>query len=283
MKMILGAHMSIQGGLDLALQRGFDVGCDAIQIFSKTSNQWKAKPLQEECIIRFKKKREETGVTPAMIHSSYLINLCTPKDEDWHKSIDAFYVEMERAEALEIPYLVLHPGAHLQSGEEAGIARVAQALNQLHERAAGFQMKVLIELTAGQGTCIGHHFSHVGAIFNQIKEDSRIGVCFDTCHVFAAGYDFRTKEGYDETMALFDKEIGLNRLCAFHLNDCKKDLGCRVDRHDHIGQGKIGLSAFSHLMNDARFVGLPMILETPKGNDCAEDKVNLATLRGLVK
>jgi deoxyribonuclease-4 len=279
---MLGAHMSIQGGLDLALQRGQDAGCDAIQIFSKSSNQWRAKPLQAEEIARFKKKRDETGVTPAMIHSSYLINLCTPKDEDWHKSIDAFYIEMERAEALEIPYLVLHPGAHLQSGEEAGIARAAQALNKLHERAEGFQMKILIELTAGQGTCIGHRFSHVGGILEQVKEDSRVGICFDTCHVFAAGYDFRTREGYEETMALFDKEIGLSRLCAFHINDCKKELGCRVDRHDHIGQGKMGLAPFSHLMNDARFAGLPMILETPKGADCEEDKVNLATLRGLI-
>jgi len=283
MKRVLGAHMSIQGGLDLALQRGQDAGCDAIQLFSKSSNQWKAKPLVEEDIARFKKARVETGVYPAMIHSAYLINLCTPKEEDWNKSLEAFYVEMTRAEALEIPYLVLHPGAHLQSGETAGIARAAQALNLLHERTAGFQMKVLIELTAGQGTCIGHRFSHVGGIFNQIKEDGRVGVCFDTCHVFAAGYDFRTKEGYEETMSLFDKEIGLNRLCAFHINDCKKELGCRVDRHEHIGQGKIGLTAFSHLMNDSRFAGLPMILETPKGEDCAEDKMNLATLRGLIK
>jgi deoxyribonuclease-4 len=281
-RLILGAHMSIQGGLDLALSRGKEAGCDAIQIFSKSSNQWKAKPLQNTEIARFHKARTETGITPVMIHSAYLINLCTPKEYDWQKSVEAFYVEMERAEALGIPYLVLHPGAHLQSGEEAGIARAAQALNLLHERAAGFQVKVLMELTAGQGTCIGHRFSPLGGILNQIKEEGRVGVCFDTCHVFAAGYDFRTKEGYEETISLFDKEIGLSRLCAFHMNDCKKELGCRVDRHDHIGQGKMGLAPFSHLINDSRFIGLPMILETPKGEDCKEDKMNLATLRGLI-
>ncbi len=282
MRWRLGAHMSIAGGLDQSLLRGQKVGCDVIQIFSKSSNQWRAKPLADSEIACFKKTRDETGVDPVMIHSAYLINLCTPKEEEWKKSVDAFYIEMERAEALEIPYLVLHPGAHVGSGEEAGIARAAKALNAVHQQAAGFKLKVLIELTAGQGSCIGHRFEHVAHILEQVEEADRVGVCLDTCHIFAAGYDIRTKEGYDETMALFDKWIGLNRLRAFHLNDCKKELGCRVDRHEHIGQGKMGRMPFSYFMNDDRFAGLPMILETPKGDEMEEDKMNLATLRSLI-
>jgi len=274
--------MSISGGLYHALLAGQTVGCSAIQLFSKSSNQWGAKPLDPSDIAQFKKTREETGIWPAMIHAAYLINLCTPKPDGWQKAVDALYLEMERAEALSVPYLVLHPGAHVGSGEEAGIARAAEALNAVHQRSAGFQLKILIELTAGQGSCIGHRFEHVGKIFDQTHASDRMGVCLDTAHVFAAGYDMRTKEGYEETMTLFDQQIGLKRLLAFHLNDCKKDLGCHVDRHEHIGQGKMGLGPFSHLMNDPRFIGLPMILETPKEENLEEDRMNLAALRGLI-
>lgn len=278
---LLGAHMSVAGGLALALERGKSVDCEVIQIFSKNSNQWKAKPLTVQEIHAFKKMRDETKVFPALVHSSYLINLCTPKDEEWGKSIEAFYIEMERVEALEMPYLILHPGAHVGSGEEAGISRAAEALNLLHERAPGFKMKVLIELTAGQGSCIGSRFEEVAAIFNRLKEPERVGVCFDTCHVFAAGYDLRTREQYEETMSALDRTVGLSRILAFHLNDCKKELGCRVDRHEHIGYGKMGVAPFSYLMNDPRFDGVPMVLETPKGKELKEDVMNLATLRGL--
>lgn len=278
---LLGAHMSVAGGLDQALIRGRAAGCDVIQIFSKNSNQWKAKPLSPEEISNFKKAREETKVFPALVHSSYLINLCSPKEEEWRKSIDAFYIEMERVESLEMPYLILHPGAHLGAGIEAGIAKAAEALNELHVRSAGFKMKVLIELTAGQGSCIGHRFEEVAAILDQIKEPDRIGVCFDTCHAFAAGYDMRTQSDYDETMAALDRTVGLRRVSAFHLNDCKKELGCRVDRHEHIGQGKMGEGAFRFLMNDPRFFGIPMVLETPKGKDLKEDVMNLTLLRSL--
>ena len=278
---ILGAHMSISGGLHQALLAGRDAGCNAIQLFSKSSNQWHAKPLQPDDIACFKKTREETGVWPAMIHAAYLINLCAPQEAAWQKAVDAFYLEMERAEALEIPYLVVHPGAHVGSGEEAGIARAAKALNEVHRRALGFQLKILIELTAGQGSCIGHRFEHVAKIFDQTDQSDRMGVCLDTAHVFAAGYDLQ--ERYEETLHLFDQQIGLERIKAFHINDCKKELGCRVDRHEHIGQGKMGLAPFSHLMNDSRFIGLPMILETPKGENLEEDRMNLATLRGLMQ
>ncbi|MFQ5949642.1 MAG: deoxyribonuclease IV, partial [Nitrospiria bacterium] len=260
---------------------GASAGCDVIQIFSKNSNQWKAKPLTSAEMSRFKKAREETTVQPMMVHSAYLINLCSPRSEDWEKSTEALYIEMERAEALEIPYLVLHPGAHLGTGAAAGIAQAAKALNRLHGRTAGFKMKILIELTAGQGTCVGHRFEEVRAILDLIREPERLGVCFDTCHVFAAGYDIRTRDGYNEVMSELDRTIGLRQIRAFHLNDCKKDLGCRVDRHEHIGQGKMGKEPFDCLMNDPRFYGIPMVLETPKGKDLKEDKINLALLRGF--
>ena len=278
----LGAHMSVAGGLDQALIRGQAVGCDAIQIFSKNSNQWKATPLVASEIDRFKQTRKETGVFPAMVHTSYLINLCSPHDADWQKSTDALCVEMERAEALEIPYAVLHPGAHLGTGAEAGVRRAAAAINAVHAQTSGFQTKILIELTAGQGTCVGHRFEEVGMLLRQIERSAAVGVCFDTCHVFAAGYDLRTPEGYEAVMVELDREVGLDRIWAFHLNDCKKELGCRVDRHEQIGQGKMGEAPFAALLNDRRFVGLPMVLETPKGADGREDVENLARLRRLV-
>jgi len=275
--------MSIAGGLHNAILAGRDAGCGAIQFFSKQSNQWKAKPLTENDIASFKKARHETGVFPATIHAAYLINLATPQQPAWEKAVDAFVNEMERAEALEVPYLVIHPGAHVGSGDEAGIAQAAAAINEAHQRCPRFTMKILLELTAGQGSCIGHRFEHIAGMLNRIKENDRVGVCFDTAHVFAAGYELRTKGGYEESMAQLDTVIGLKRVLAFHINDCKKDLGCRVDRHEHIGQGKMGLAPFSYLMNDARFSGLPMILETPKEDDLAEDRMNLATLRGLIR
>ncbi|HLG22823.1 MAG TPA: deoxyribonuclease IV [Candidatus Manganitrophaceae bacterium] len=278
---LLGAHMSVAGGLDQALIRGKAAGCEVIQIFSKNSNQWKAKPLTSEEISIFIKTRAETKVFPAMVHSAYLINLCSPKEEEWKKSIEAFYVEMERVEALEIPYLVLHPGAHLGTGAAAGIAKAAEALNFLHRRTAGFRMKVLIELTAGQGSCIGHRFEEVAGILERVEDPERVGVCFDTCHAFAAGYDMRTRPLYDETIEALDRTIGLKKVLAFHLNDCKKEIGCRVDRHEHIGQGKMGEAPFSYLMNDSRFFGVPMVLETPKGKDLKEDVMNLTLLRRL--
>jgi len=273
--------MSVSGGLHNAMIEGKRVACDVVQLFSKNSNQWNAKPLSVDDIALFKKTRDETGIVPMMVHSSYLINLCTPIDAAWMKSLEALYVEMERVEALEIPYLVLHPGAHVGSGVEAGVARAAAALNMLHSRTAGFKMKILIELTAGQGTCIGHRFEEVGDIFKQTTDRDRMGICFDTCHVFAAGYDMRTKEQYEETMASLDQFVGLDYVKAFHINDCKKELGCRVDRHEHIGQGKMGIAPFTYLMNDLRFLGLPMVLETPKGVDLKEDVINLSVLRGL--
>ncbi len=278
----LGAHMSVSGGLDQSLIRGRDVGCEVIQIFSKNSNQWSAKPLTDSEVSHFKKTRDDTGVFPAMVHSSYLINLCSPDAAARQKSTDALWRELERAEALEIPYLVLHPGAHVGAGTEAGVAYAAGCLNDVHRQTAGFRTEILIELTAGQGTCVGHRFEEVEQLLQQVDDAGRVGVCFDTCHVFAAGYDLRTPEQYETVMTALDAAVGLSKIRAFHLNDCKKDLGCRVDRHEHIGMGKMGITPFQFLLNDARFFGLPMVLETPKGPDCKEDVENLARLRALL-
>jgi deoxyribonuclease-4 len=279
---ILGAHMSIAGGVDLAVGRGADVGCDAIQIFTKSSNQWKAKPLAPEEVLRFKAGLVERKIAPAVAHDCYLINLASPDDTLYEKSIASFGEELDRCEILGVPYLVTHPGSHVGSGEEAGIARIAGALDRLLRDRPGQRVKVLLETTAGQGSSVGHKFEHLRAILDRLVSPERVGVCIDTCHVFAAGYDLRTEKGYHEVMTSFDRIVGLDRVRAFHLNDCKKDLGCRVDRHEQIGAGYLGADAFKWLMNDSRFDDVPMILETPKGADCAEDRVNLALLRSLV-
>ncbi|HZI94933.1 MAG TPA: deoxyribonuclease IV [Patescibacteria group bacterium] len=279
---ILGAHMSIAGGVDLAVGRGADVGCDAIQIFTKSSNQWKAKPLAPEEVLRFKTGLVERKIAPAVAHDCYLINMASPDDALYEKSIASFGEELDRCEILGVPYLVTHPGSHVGSGEEAGIARIAGALDRLLRDRPGQRVKVLLETTAGQGSSVGHKFEHLRAILDRLVSPERVGVCIDTCHVFAAGYDLRTEKGYHEVMTSFDRIVGLDRVRAFHLNDCKKDLGCRVDRHEQIGAGYLGADAFKWLMNDSRFDDVPMILETPKGADCAEDRVNLALLRSLV-
>ncbi|MBI5197788.1 MAG: deoxyribonuclease IV [Nitrospirae bacterium] len=281
--MLLGAHMSISGGLYQSLLRGQEVGCEVIQIFSKTSNQWKVKPLTQDDILRFKEASAETKVRPMMIHNSYLINIGSPKDADWEKSIDAFQVELERAEALGIPFVVAHPGAHLGSGEEAGLKRIAQGLDELHRRTHGFRVKILLENTAGQGTVLGYRFEQIRSILDQVREPDRLGLCFDTCHVFTAGYDIRTAEGYAATMDELDRRVGLKRVMAFHINDSMKPFESRKDRHEHIGKGMIGIDAFRCLMQDTRFSNIPMVLETPKGEEMEEDRMNLAVLRGLAK
>jgi deoxyribonuclease-4 len=281
--MLLGAHMSISGGLYQSLLRGQEVGCEVIQLFSKSSNQWKVKPLTEDDILRFKEASAETKVRPMMIHNSYLINLGNPKEADWEKSIDAFQVELERAEALGIPFVVAHPGAHLGSGEGAGLKRIAQGLDELHRRTRGFRVKILLENTAGQGTVLGYRFEQMRSILDQVREPDRLGLCFDTCHVFTAGYDIRTAEGYASTMDELDRHVGLKRVMAFHINDSMKPFESRKDRHEHIGKGEIGLEAFRCLMRDTRFSNIPMVLETPKGEEMEEDRMNLAVLRGLAK
>jgi deoxyribonuclease-4 len=274
--------MSISGGVDTAFDRGEEVGCDAMQIFTKNNNQWRAAPLKEKSIERYHQRQAETGITPVVAHSSYLLNLASPKDELWHKSIDALVIEMERCDMLNIPYLVIHPGSHVGSGEEAGIARIVEGLNIAHDRLSNAQVKITLETTAGQGTNLGHRFEHLAAMIDGVEAGDRLAVCFDTCHTLAAGYDFRTPEGYAEVFKQFGGIIGLERLAVFHFNDSKQDLDSRVDRHAHIGEGFVGLDGFRHILNDARFQEIPMLLETPKSKDMHEDVENLAQLRALI-
>jgi deoxyribonuclease-4 len=278
----LGAHMSIAGGVDRALLRGHQIGCQTIQLFTKSNHRWAASPLEDETIERWYRNRDETGIAPIVAHDSYLINLASPDDELWQRSLDAFVVEMERCETLSIPYLVMHPGSHTGSGEEAGLRRIAMALDRAFERRPGARVKVLLETTAGQGTSLGYRFEHLAQIRALTSADDRLGICFDTSHVLAAGYDIRTPEGYEDTFQQLDRVIGLEQLFVFHVNDSKRDLGSRVDRHQHIGQGYVGLEGFRLLLNDRRFCGHPMLLETPKGPDMREDVENLAILRGLI-
>lgn len=276
---LLGAHVSISGGIENAFARGEAAGCTAIQIFTKNASQWRAKPLAKEAISAFRNARQESAIGPVIAHDSYLINLAAPEDAPWEKSIAAFSDELERCAALGIEALVMHPGAHLGTGEEAGLARVAAAFRRIFAEGPD-GVKVLLENTAGQGTYLGWRFEHLAAIMEQVPE-GRFGICFDTCHAFAAGYDLATAGGYGQVMAELDRVIGIGKIGAIHLNDCKKPCGSRVDRHDHIGRGTIGREGFAALMQDRRLREVPMILETPKGEGNEMDRVNLALLREL--
>jgi deoxyribonuclease-4 len=278
----LGAHESIAGGLHKAFDRARSVGCETVQIFVKSNRSWAVKPLTEEDVARFKAKSEETGIGPVVGHTSYLLNLGTHDEALWAKSRDMLIVELERCEALEVPWLVLHPGSHVGAGEEAGLVQVAQALGEVHAATPGFRTRILLETTAGQGTSLGCRFEHLAWLMEHTPEGERLGVCLDTCHVFAAGYELRTTAGYAATMEAFGRIIGLKRLHAIHLNDSKGNLGSRKDRHEHIGNGNIGLEGFRHVVNDSRLAGLPALLETPKGDDLHEDRENLAVLRSLI-
>lgn len=281
MTLRLGAHESIAGGLHKAFDRAQSVGCEVVQIFVKSNRAWAVKPLTEEDIARFKAKAEGTGIRPVVGHASYLLNLGTPDEALWAKSCDTLIVELERCETLDVPYLVLHPGSHVGTGEEAGLARIAQAMGEVHAATPGLRTQILLETTAGQGTNLGYCFEHLAWLMAHTPEGERLGVCLDTCHVFAAGYELRTPEGYAATIGAFDRVIGLERLKAIHLNDSKGELGSRKDRHEHIGKGHIGLEGFRHALNDARLAGLPGLLETPKSDDLHEDRENLAVLRSL--
>ncbi|MBN1567529.1 MAG: deoxyribonuclease IV [Acidobacteria bacterium] len=280
-ELLAGAHMSIAGGMHKAFERGKRVRCKTIQIFLKNSNQWKAKPLTEEARILFQKSMRESDIHPVLAHAGYLINLASPDRSLYEKSLRAFVEELRRANFLGVPYLVLHPGAHVGEGAESGIARVANALTCALDQVEPPVM-VLLENTAGQGSSLGSRFEEFASILERIGNPGRVGFCLDTCHAFAAGYDIRTADGYEKTMREFDRLIGIEKILAFHVNDSSKDLGCRVDRHCHIGKGFLGLQAFRLLVNDARFAAVPKILETPKGKDLQEDRRNLATLRSLL-
>lgn len=279
----LGSHMSIAGGLDKAPLRGKQVGCDTIQVFTKSNRQWRAKRLSDQEVEAFKANLAATGIGPVVAHDCYLVNLAAPRRAVWKKSVTAFRVELERAERLGIPYLVTHPGSHAGAGEAEGLRRVTEALNALLAAHPGAGIRILLETTAGQGSSLGHRFEQLAAILAGVDQADRVGVCLDTCHVFAAGYDIRTRDGYRKTVEDLDACLGLRRLQAIHLNDSKGGLGSRVDRHEHIGEGRLGLAPFRRLLNDPRLRRVPMILETPKDDDfVAADRRNLARLRRLL-
>ncbi|KAF1075191.1 deoxyribonuclease IV [Halodesulfovibrio sp. MK-HDV] len=277
-----GAHMSITGGLEKAVERIMQVNGTALQIFSKNQRQWKSKPLEQKQIDAFLEACAVWGDHPIAVHDSYLINLGSPKEDGVEKSVAAFAHELERAEQLNIPYVVMHPGAHLGSNVDEALERVAKNLDRALLESRTERVMVLLENTAGQGTTLGRSFAELAAIIQYSDNADRIGVCIDTCHAYAAGYDIATEEGYKATFDEFETTVGMDRLKFMHVNDSKGGLGSHLDRHDHIGQGLLGEETFARLVNDPRFIDLPMVLETPKGEDLSEDIKNLEVLHRLI-
>ncbi len=277
----LGAHMSIAGGLHLAIDRAVAAGCGVLQIFTRNSNQWRGKPVSDADCDLFREKFAASGLHEIISHDIYLINLAAAPGDVRDKSLLAFRDELETCARLGIDKVVMHPGSHLADTPEAGLARVTEAFDRLFGEVPQFEGRVLLETTAGQGTNLGRTFEELQAIISASKNPGRFGVCFDTCHTFAAGYDIATEAGYRDTMEQFDRIIGIGRLQCFHFNDSRKGLGSRVDRHEHIGQGTLGIQPFGFILNDPRFAIIPKILETPKGDNDEMDAVNLALLRGL--
>jgi deoxyribonuclease-4 len=279
MSHLLGAHVSVAGGLDQAFVRGLECGCTALQIFTKNANRWQGKPITPAEAELFRRAWQQSKIGPVLAHDAYLINLASPKEGIWEKSKAALRDELVRCAQLGISDLVMHPGAHLGSGVATGLERIRQAFREVLTQTPP-QVRLLLENTSGQGSYLGGDFSHLATLLEGMEE-SRFGVCFDTCHAHSAGYDLASAEGYSRTMAEFDRLIGLEHIRAFHLNDSLKPCGSRVDRHTHIGRGTIGRAGFARLMQDQRFVTIPMILETPKGDGGEMDLVNLALLREL--
>jgi deoxyribonuclease-4 len=307
---LFGAHNSIAGGFHRALEIAQTHDMEAVQLFvsqprawpvravaaakttlrsgkfsSKNLSHWRGKDLTDDQVSTFRDRLPQTRVRVLLAHDSYLINMASPDEVLYRRSVEAFIAEMQRAERLGLTYLVTHPGAHVGCGEEAGLARFSSALDEVHRRCAHFRVQILLETTAGQGSCLGHRFEHLARIFELVAKPERLGICLDTCHVYAAGYAMAPRPAYQATIREFDQVIGLHRLRAFHLNDSLKPQGSRIDRHAHIGEGCLGLEPFRLLVNDPCFHDRPMILETPK-EDAARgsmDAINLRTLRELMK
>ena len=288
----LGAHLSIAGGLPRAVDRAEASGCAALQIFTKSAGQWRARELPAEEIALFRRRVRQTGIRPVVAHNSYLINLAAAETALRDRSIQALCDELDRAEALGLDGLVMHPGSFTSGTESAGLRLIAEGLAQVLDARPDAKTRILLEHTAGQGTNLGHRFEHLAEIIDRLNGSRRIGVCLDTCHLIAAGYDIRSGQGYEETFRQFGRIVGFRRLKVFHFNDSKKPCGSRVDRHEHIGKGCLGLEPFRRILNDARFARLPMLLETPKvdtpqtrkASDVDPwDKMNLGVLRGLLQ
>jgi deoxyribonuclease-4 len=282
---LLGSHLSIAGGYHKAVYQAAEYGMQTVQIFTKNNNQWQAKPLTDKDVELFKAAIKETGVKLPCAHDSYLINLASPKPDDWEKSVLAFGIELERAESLGLAGVVAHPGSALDAPEGEALERISQAINRLHTEYPKLKVQTWLETTAGQGSNLGHRFEHLAIIIDQVKDKSRLGVCLDTCHIFAAGYPLKTRQEFTATFAEFDRIVGLKYLRAFHLNDSKKPLGSRVDRHEHLGEGEIGAEVFAWIMQDARFKDLPMYLETKKEQreGIEMDIINLKLLNSFRK
>ena len=276
---LIGAHLSTRGGVHTVFERAAFVKAGAVALFSKNSNQWKGKVLTDDDCALF---RENRNVTPVLTHTSYLINLATTNPLFLEKSIVAMADELDRAERLGIYAVVLHPGAHMGAGAQSGIDQIARSFDKIHAMLPSHKVVTLLETSAGQGSCVGCTFEELGQIRSLIDEKDRIGICIDTCHVFAAGYDIRSRPGYERMVDEIETFVGIENVGAFHLNDSKKPLGSRVDRHEHIGKGQIGREAFSMLLNDVRFGRLPKLIETPKNADQTWDIENIALLRSLM-
>jgi len=278
----LGAHMSIAGGVDRALERGASIGCDTIQIFLKSNMQWHGRKSTAAEILRFKERQRETKILPVFAHSSYLVNLAATSATFLQMSIAAMIDEIQRADVIGVPFIVMHPGAHMRAGELQGLRQIVGSLNAIFRATKQSRVRIALETTAGQGTNLGYRFEHLAEILSRAANPNRLAVCIDTCHLHAAGYDIRTPRAYRKTMKEFDLIVGSKQVVAFHLNDSKTPLGSRVDRHAHIGKGKIGLSAFRCVLQDPRWRTLPMVLETPKSDDLHEDVSNLHVLKRLL-
>ena len=279
---LVGAHISISGGVSLAFERGVEAGCTTMQVFTKNATRWEAPPLAPAEAARFHSERARTGIAPVVAHGSYLINLASPEPALLERSRQAFLEELRRARALGLPSVITHPGAHMGAGVEAGLARVAESLDWLEERVGEGAPLVCLENTAGPGTVLAGDFAHLGVIFGRVNAPARLGICLDTCHAHAAGYDFTTPAAYHDSLAALEAAVGPGRVLAIHLNDAKGERGSRLDRHEHIGRGRIGLECFRLFMNDPRFTGVPKIIETPKEESGRQmDPVNLEILRHL--
>lgn len=282
---LLGSHLSIAGGYYKAVDKAALLRMQTVQIFTKNNNQWAAKPLVDADIKLFRDAVERTKLQKMCAHNSYLINLASPDDVLWDKSLQAMVVEVERAEALGLDGVVMHPGSFVTSTEAEGLKRIAKAINLVHKRTRGVRCQMWLETTAGQGSNLGHRFEHLQTLLQTVRAPELLGICVDTCHIFAAGYPLQTAEEYAATMGEFDDKVGIQRIRGWHLNDSKKPLGSRVDRHEHIGRGCLGLEPFRHLLNDPRFAEIPMYLETEKGEEEGEDldAINLRVLKGLIR
>ena len=275
--------MSIGGGVHRAIERSRSINCTAMQIFVKNNMQWFAPPLRREEISAFLDHTQRGELDSVFAHANYLINLAATNPQFHANSIRALSEELIRADQLQLPFLVLHPGAHLGAGEEAGLAKIVGSIDQVFAGLPKIRTRIALETTAGQGTCLGEKLEHLADIISNVRQPERLCVCLDTAHVFAAGYDLATEKSMRAFFTEFNRTIGLHRLAALHLNDSKTERGSRVDRHEHIGKGKIGIEAFRFIMRDKRFRKIPKVLETPKGKDLAEDVENMKTLRELVE